>query len=235
MLSDPNTGTVYYVLNALDECDEKSLKKLLHNFQKLFSPEYGQSHRLKLIAVSRDHPSCLRKSLERFPSVLLDPEANGDIQQFIDARVLLLVKERGYPDTLRTHLRNQLQKKAQGNTLWIALVTKALQECGTTEVREELEQFIPELDEFYGRMLLQVKPKHRKFVAEVLLWVIVFKRPLLLSELGTGLGLSSSTAALDNFSFNLIVKEKLSHCRLFPNMEVYRGSYLVRKEVFESN
>ena len=80
-------GNTYCILDGLDECDEASLELLLSKFKALFSPETGPPHRLHMIVVSRDRPKFIPELLIGAPRIRLDPDANNDLQRFINDEV----------------------------------------------------------------------------------------------------------------------------------------------------
>ncbi|KAL2069325.1 hypothetical protein VTL71DRAFT_15663 [Oculimacula yallundae] len=215
MVRDPSLGLVYCVLDGLDECEEASLALILQKFHTLFSITSDLSHCLRMVVVSREYPVSVARQLKPFPRICLDAEANGDIEKFIDASTNRLASEGEYPDSLRLHVKAELGRKAEGRFLWVSLVAKSLQDCENTKVKEVLAKFPPGLDQLYARMVNQIKPEHREFVAATLLWVVIAKRPLKLSELGTAV----EVKAVEGFTFERVVKDKLSYCGLFLNIK----------------
>ncbi|PQE04769.1 hypothetical protein CJF30_00004577 [Rutstroemia sp. NJR-2017a BBW] len=217
MLRDPITGTVYCILDGLDECDENSSEVLLGKFRSLFFSETKPSHHLKMIIVSRDFPQFLPVLLKGVPRIRLDPDADNeihnDIQRFITERVEQLPAYELCPENLRVYIKKTFEERAQGTFLWVSLVAKALKSCRATEMKRKLDEFPPGLDELYGRMLLQIDVNRRAIAAKILLWVVMAIRPLKLSELGVAIGIE--TGPLDDFTLADVVRDHILSCGYF--------------------
>ena len=216
MICDPILGTIYCVLDGLDECDEISLEVLLGRSKTLFSTHSGDSSPccLNLIAVSRDFPDFIPELLSSFPRIRLDPDAddivNADIQQFIGFKVDELSACKGYPEFLREHVKKVFQDRAQGTFLWVGIVAKGLRRYKATEVEKALELFPSGLEELYARMLLQIDVDRREIVAKILHWVVMAVRPLTIPELSAALESEIKSSA--NFDREEIMKDQVSNC-----------------------
>ena len=189
MLQDPHLGTVYCVLDGLDECDRDSLELLLLKLRSVFVTESGPHKvcRLKMIIVSRDLSDFLPEVLSSFPRITLDPDTdvniNHDIHRFIENKVNELSKLRRYPDQLCAHVKDVFKNRAQGTFLWIGIAAQELRQYIATEVEGALKSFPRGLEPLFARMLLQIDPGRRQVVSRILRWVVVAARPLTVSEL----------------------------------------------------
>ena len=216
MVHDPALGTMYCVLDGLDECDEASLEVLLRKFAALFSVKTNESPvcHLNLIIVSRDLPDFIPELLSRFPRIRLDSDAdteiNNDIYRFIEVKVDKLSELRQYPESLRVLVKKVFRKRAQGTFLWIGIVAKALKRYGAAEVENALDFFPRGLDELYARMLLQIDIDRREIAAKILNWVVMAVRPLTLSELSIALDIIVGPSA--GFRRDEVMKTKVSYC-----------------------
>ena len=85
MVRKPFLGTIYCIIDGLDECDEASLELLLTKLAALFSIDTRENLvcYLKLIIVSRDFPSCVPDKLSNFPRIRLDPDADTEVNNDI--------------------------------------------------------------------------------------------------------------------------------------------------------
>ncbi|KAK5120318.1 hypothetical protein LTR16_004619, partial [Cryomyces antarcticus] len=110
MARDPSLGTVYCVVDGLDECDEASLEVLLERVRALFSADAVEvsEHRLCFVAVSRECPDFVARESSGFPRIRLDPDAddyvNSDIKKFITDKVVASSTQRHYPPGLRSQV-----------------------------------------------------------------------------------------------------------------------------------
>lgn len=115
------------ILDGLDECEPASLQDLLKRLNKITST----SPRLKVIVLSREHPSYLGVSLGQFLRIRLDPDAKSQVSDgldlYISARVAELSKSKQYPDELTEHVKKTLKEKSAGTYLWISFVVRDLQ------------------------------------------------------------------------------------------------------------
>jgi hypothetical protein len=147
MLRNPSIGTVYWVLDGLDECDSASLKELLRRIATLFSPKLNEALvcSLHLIVVSRDHPDFIPEILLNFPRIRLDSdvaeEFESDIHRFIDAKINELSIRRQYPAPLCRQIQKTFQDRAQGSFLWVGIVAHQLRKYKAAEVEQSLDLF----------------------------------------------------------------------------------------------
>ena len=217
MLGDPVLGTVYCILDGLDECDEDSLVVLLKKFRAFFSMEFSGSSacHLNLIIVSRDHPDFIPEMLSNFSRIRLDPdvdkEVNNDIHRFIEVKINELSIHRQYPEPLRVRLEKVFRDRAQGTFLWIGIVAEELRKYKVTEVEKALDLFPSDLEALYARMLLQIDLDRRETAARILLWVVMAIRPLTLSELSVAIDVKPSVG----FSRNEVMRDYVSYCGYF--------------------
>ncbi|KAL6720990.1 hypothetical protein ACLMJK_000090 [Lecanora helva] len=215
-ICDPLAGTIYCVIDGLDECDDQSLEVLLARFNGLFSSNSAGflSCYFNLIVVGRESPDFIAESLSEFPRIRLDPdsdvEVNRDIQRFISVQVDGLAAKKNYPEPLTKRVKQVFHERAQGTFLWVAAVATMLRKYKATEVEKALELFPPGLDEIYARILLQIDHRYRKTAAKILLWVIMAIRPLTLSELSTAVELNIEPS--DIFTKHELIIDKVKQC-----------------------
>ena len=187
---DPEVGTIYCVLDGLDECDDTSLEVLLIKFRTLFLETHSIGG-LKVITVSREHPDFIIRELSWFPRIRLDPDSstkvNEDLRQYIAIKVGELSSEMNYSNELREYVEHNLISRAEGTFLWIGFVVQELKRKRPVEVKATLESIPIGLDEIYGRILLQIEDSRRETAARVLRWVVMAFRPLTLAELSAAI------------------------------------------------
>jgi hypothetical protein len=216
MVHDPVIGTIYCVLDGLDECNEASLEVLLKKFRVLFSPKFSESSAcyLNLIVVSRDLPDFIPEVLSSFPRIRLDPDAdsevNSDIHRFIEAKVDELSAYRQYSKPLRLHVKEVFRDRAQGTFLWVGIVATELRKYKATEVEKALDLFPSGLEELYSRMLLQIDIDRRETAAKILRWVVMAVRPLSLSELSAAMEITVRPSF--DFSCIEVMRDQVEYC-----------------------
>ncbi|KAL6810994.1 hypothetical protein GGI42DRAFT_339807 [Trichoderma sp. SZMC 28013] len=193
LLQGPDLGTVFCVLDGLDECDEESSSLLADKFYEYFlesSKPSGVQFKLAIVSRKVDR-------LDVFPQVKLDPDnneyVNSDIQSFIARSVQRLDRIRGFND-IRESVETTLLDRAQGTFLWVGFVMAELSRKRTcTQIMETLEGIPQGLHGIYSRMLAQIEASRRPVVFDILQWITVAVRPLTLSELREAIHFPSPT------------------------------------------
>ena len=163
LVYDPGLGTMFCVLDGLDECDQATLTVLVPKIVNIFLPENSRAPTgaFKLVIVSRDI-----LGLQGCPRVNLDYEnderVGSDIERFVLVKVKELSRIEGFNEEFRTGVQEALLKRSQGTFLWIGFVMIELSQKRTcTEVLETLSNLPSGLPAMYNRMLLQIERKRR--------------------------------------------------------------------------
>ncbi|EHK16697.1 uncharacterized protein TRIVIDRAFT_210785 [Trichoderma virens Gv29-8] len=183
LLQAPNLGTVFCILDGLDECDNDSSTLLIGKFYEYFSESSNISGgQFKLAIISRKIDR-----LDAFPQIKLDPDndehVKGDIRHYIASSVQRLEWIQGFND-IRESLEAILLNRSQGTFLWVGFVMEELSKKRTcTEIMEALDGIPRGLHAIYGRMLMQIEASRRPIIIDILRWVTLAVRPLTLHEL----------------------------------------------------
>ncbi|KAL5344358.1 hypothetical protein ACLOAV_010616 [Pseudogymnoascus australis] len=232
-------GTIYCVLDGLDECDEPTTRVLIPKLVYLFDSESSPvgAQNFKLIVVSRDIPA-----LRTCARVSLDPDVRRqvatDIERFVSARVTELENIDGFSDKFRTMVEQSLLKRSEGTFLWVGFVMHELsQKTTSTEVLEALQDLPKGLHAMYGRMLLQIDKNRRIAVSSILRWVTMAFRPLSLRELAAAVGIQSSVIPAEQ-----AIRDQVALCGPFLGVHEQfvrlvhpsAGDYLLRSEADNS-
>ena len=190
MVRDLGVGSIFCVLDGLDECDELSLEMITEKLRCFFSKSPTS---LKLIAVSRELPDCIPRAMSSFSNVKFDTdsvrEINDDLRRFITIKVNELSTERSYSDEMQAYVKYALQRRAKGTFLWVSFVIEELRKKARGEVEDALNRLPTGLEGMYERMLLQIHKERRDIAASILRWVTMAVRPLTLTELGVATGI----------------------------------------------
>lgn len=196
LLRVPKLGTIYCILDGLDECDGKSIGILVKQFRDFYAPSDHTgtiAQNLKLAIVSRKI-----NGLEDFPQIRLDPDndncINEDIQRFISTAIRELSRRPGYDDYFLKDIENILLRRSKGTFLWIGFVMKELLDMSTRmEIMDVLNALPQGLPAMYGRMLRQIKSSQRHIILAILKCVTIARRPMTLEELKTAVSLLCNT------------------------------------------
>lgn len=126
LVQDTDLGTMFCVLDGLDECDEDALGVLVRKIADMFSPgDSRPATKIKLVIVSRDI-----LGLQGCAQVKLDPDNNqrvdSDIERVISTKIKELSRIEGFDEKFRTTVQNELQERSEGTFLWVGFVMNEL-------------------------------------------------------------------------------------------------------------
>ncbi|KAF2006539.1 hypothetical protein P154DRAFT_415515, partial [Amniculicola lignicola CBS 123094] len=195
LVADNELGTMFCVLDGLDECEESTLRMLLLRLVSLLAGKApSSSHGMfQLAIISRD-----LSTLQGCKRIRLDPDNNekvvSDIERFVSARVEELSRIEGFTNDFRASVQTALLERAKGTFLWVGFVMHELSQKQTcSEIWEALEDLPSGLPAIYGRMLLRIPAKQREMSRAILRWVTLAVRPLQLQELAAATGVRPSS------------------------------------------
>ncbi|KAF5656051.1 heterokaryon incompatibility protein het-E-1 [Fusarium circinatum] len=177
--------TIYCVLDALDECEAKSLSLLLRKFERLSQGHLDSSPKLRLVCLSRRYPENIPEALWLFTKMELDTmdARKEDIDQFISFQVQGLAQKKGLSSEMWSSLEDTFQKKSEGTFLWVSLMVQDLQKQRLLDFEASLEMLPVGLDAVYERVLQSIDFEKRGMVRGILYWILVALSPLTIPEL----------------------------------------------------
>lgn len=187
ILKDESLGDVYFMIDALDECDtriQELLDWIIHEDSKM-------SPKVKWLTTSRNVPA-FTQQLGSHDQLHTSLELNSlhvtrAVNKFIDYKVKELAKLKSYARGLQDFVHKSLLQKAEDTFLWVALVCKELNKVRLQKVRALLESLPAGLIPLYKRMLEQVFHQEDQNDVEicrrVLCLVTLAFRPLRLKEI----------------------------------------------------
>ncbi|KAL2884710.1 Vegetative incompatibility protein HET-E-1 [Ceratocystis lukuohia] len=177
-----NMENVILIVNALDECgtDRQDLLKLI-----------AKPSCAKWIVSSHNWPDIEAILNDAEQKVKIHLEINqhsvsAAVNSYVERKVDQLAQQKGYDDDTKMTVLKDLQSKANGTFLWVALVCEELANIETQpwHIQCELDSLPAGLYPLYGRMLEQIsKSKHAKIYEEVIAIALVVYRPITVEEL----------------------------------------------------
>jgi ankyrin repeat protein len=195
LVADAALGTMFCVLDGLDECEESTLGGLLPRIISMLTGDArsSASGTLKLAIVSRDIPG-----LQGCTRIRLDPdndeEVASDIKLFVAARVQQLSRIEGFHGGFQSSVQTSLLDRAEGTFLWVGFAMHELSQKQTcSEIWEALQDMPSGLPAIYSRMLLRIPAKRRVASQAILCWVTIAARPLQLQELAAATDIRPSS------------------------------------------
>ena len=185
--SDPSTGKLIVVIDALDECDESRVVLFQTISEYVARPE-AQTFRFFL--TSRPGGSSLyRKGSAAHVLVPMESrqaDVDRSIGLMINHRVHELVSERGFSENTRALLLQHLTANADATFLWADLVLDSLSDSSSTalsDVRKILETLPPKLDGLYSQIVRKWVMRDEMRASRLLQFIVGALKPLSLNEL----------------------------------------------------
>ena len=186
MLKVPNHGTIYLVVDALDECDS-GLSELLN---LITYNGFTRPSRVKWLITSRNRGEIERQLMFKNPYLKVSLELNSScvsraVDSFIDIKVQELAQEEEYNIALKGEVSRHLKDNANGTFLWVSLACRMLKGVLTCDIKSTLEEFPPGLDLIYERMMKQIEcSKQVTNCKRIIISAILARQPLHIKELG---------------------------------------------------
>jgi hypothetical protein len=186
MLDRCRPRTVYIIIDALDECEDKDMEDFLGRVVRsgLRQP------RVKWLLTSRPLDSAQQKLLTGNDQIGLSLELNSEhvargVQAYIAAKVLELDRGKHYGESLRVRLNAELTLKAEATFLWVSLVCKVLEGIPAEDALATVTDTPKGLPPLYQRAFQQLHGSRESEACEHILKVLMLAyRPLHVSELG---------------------------------------------------
>lgn len=188
--------TIYIVIDALDECEERSRDKLLHRIAETLQ-EWNESEqilerRVKFIITSQPHLIPIwnaisrsskqhRLKIEDRPQDMVD-----DVARVIEKRVNDLVARRFCTTQEGDHLKSSLRHHAENSFLWVNIILDDI-EKGIEYSRTSLERVLrdppKDLKAAYSRYFPPIAEKHFTLFRKLVDLMVSCSKPLTIDEL----------------------------------------------------
>ncbi|KAH8705386.1 hypothetical protein BGW36DRAFT_12497 [Talaromyces proteolyticus] len=232
ILQKIDTRKIYFVLDALDECEKHSLEWLLQKLTGLFSSNTQPPKTiLKIIITSRQLPEVLSVYLSQFPHVNVnsgEKYLEYDLKLFISSKIKSLADAKSSiekDENKRAKLRIKWLLATQPLTsytnetfLWISFIIRDLRKALLTEVPQMLEKLPRGLDNYYERILYQILElgEAKSLTAALIIrWVAMVRRPLSLVELSA----ATDTLPTQTHSQEEVMNDHISLCGYFLKVD----------------
>ena len=206
-------GPQYWVIDAVDECSDKSMVPLISMLSKLDSKVP-----IRVFMTSRPGGEVGKRiSAAQLKTPFLEMKTGGD-ETLKDIEMFLQAWSTRSGDTSYQGLVSEVLAKSNGIFLWASLTTAKLEDIYSVEDGQEvLQQIPPEMDGFYSRIIASVAESPSAELAKcALTWVLCSPRPLHLAELteaiknDMGRTLTASARQLETMTGQLIFVDNQS-------------------------
>lgn len=199
MLQNPRLNTVYFIVDALDECEFG----LPHFLDFITQTASDQLARVKWLVSSRNRYDIEQRFRHDDLYTNLSLELNAkNISQAVDVYVnqkvsdIVSLKD---DQVLQERVSGQLRRKSDGTFLWVALVIDKLRDVLGGDILELLDKIPSGLTPFYDRMMKQIQQLRCRDIHRCLLALsaaAIAYRPLHLLELQLVAGLQENITRL---------------------------------------
>jgi hypothetical protein len=213
-----DSGQVYCIIDALDECDQESQRILLAQVNQTFgkSNDKEMSPRIYFLITSRPYPE-ISEFLHQFKSKDLSSyrKVQNDLQILIEQKVSELSQEKRYPENVARTVSSILQQKAEGTFLWVGIACDELAGIRSREAVKTLQTLPRGLDSLYAKLLETALGNTEKedsdTILKMLTVVAISQRPLSVAELAIACGLYEDEGEENRLAYS---KEDIEMCRL---------------------
>lgn len=174
-LSDPSVGTVFFVVNSLDQIESESRRQLLNkivSFRPVIADEEnnqtGPFIKWLFLSTYRDD---IQEALRGSTILNMDDGSHSDKQDddlraYVNRRVDQIISQKGYSRPLAYFIKSYICLRAQGksNYDWVNLVCLELENAAVphSTVRRRLEELPTDLFPMYDHVASRVR-KHLSF------------------------------------------------------------------------
>ncbi|CAG8338892.1 unnamed protein product [Penicillium salamii] len=196
MLKDPTLGPTYLMIDALDECNKTASDGAdLRLLKELISDSLGLTDNVRWLVTSRPEVR-LNKDFQGFASGTIDRiDVQGQdraVQAYIQHKLSEMQTRKTYQPSVIVKLAGELNSRANGIFLWVALIFRELRECDSWNVEKVLEDLPNGLTALYEMLMEKINSESRQtaqFCKNVLVASCLANRPLSADELGVCAGL----------------------------------------------
>lgn len=200
-ISDPTAGGIFFVIDALDECQESDQLRLIDMVAGLKNKlrELKINSQVKFLITSRPYihiQDRLRGSIKQFSNIHVKGENENDqihaeINVAIHHRVDQLAGNLSLPSSVADGLKKKLLDMGHRTYLWLHLAMDEIERTLRQSLRwdEENVLVVPaSVDQAYERMLSRSKdPLQVKTILQI---IVGARRPLSIPELAMALGIA---------------------------------------------
>lgn len=195
MAQDASVSRLYLLVDALDECQQDLLRTFLD-----LATSPTASRKIKWVFTSRNIRSIQEQLLHVDFSHHTSLEVNSSrvseaVASFIRFKIDRLAAQKSYSKELQQLARVEMEARADGTFLWVALVCKELERVTARKTLKAMQQVPTGLPQLYQRMLERIAADNdeedRDFCEALLRAITVAQRPLHQTEIGHLAGLPS--------------------------------------------
>ena len=187
----PNSRRTMIFVDALDECDEESIRDLVYYFRSVTDSAYAAGSDLNICLSSRHYPTI---TVQRCPEITVECGNKADIVRYVHVKLY----DSSQVDCIISSFEAQIVRKASGIFLWVVIVVKMLIEViddgKTAKDMEDILNNVPmDLEELFSNLFRTLKPNERPKAVKLLQWVLLAERPLKPADICLAIAFTSET------------------------------------------
>jgi NACHT domain len=154
--NDVASGEKYFIIDALDECQQDSRDPLLKALYDTFQPSNLGKYLpdIRILITSRPYPE-IREELQQFNNKDLSSfdMAKRDVEVFIHKKVAELQQKKRYTPKVTAEILQILTEKAEGTFLWVGIACEELSRCTSKDAIKTLQKLPRGLHSLYKVLL----------------------------------------------------------------------------------
>jgi ankyrin repeat protein len=187
----PNRHRTMIFVDALDECDERGIRDLVHYFRSVTDFAYAAGSDLNICLSSRHYPAI---TVQRCPEITVECGNKADIVRYVNVKL----HDSSRVDGPISSLAAQVVRKASGIFLWVVLVVEMLVEMiddgkAANDMEDVLNEVPMDLEELFSNLFRTLKPNERPKAVKLLQWVLLAERPLSPADICLAIAFTSET------------------------------------------
>lgn len=196
-------GTVFCIIDGLDECEKESRSFIFSKVQELFCSNTLSFRSLKMLFTFRPAYS-IEETIFQWTSLLrikMDESLNElkrDIDLVIEEKVRKYCMFREISDSMQLRIREMLEQKAEGSFLWVDLVLRDLVSghisCSEESIMKHIHGFPSDLEGVYLTLFKTID--RIEDARRILTWVTLARNPLTLTELRVALKIREEDSSM---------------------------------------
>jgi len=201
--SDVKSGPINIVVDAIDECEEKTRNRFLDSVSNFIHQaklmEFPIQHCIKFLITSRPYLAIARRinglSRNRLQIEESQDEISNDVRLVIRQKVEEIVRRSHCGPSIRTFLEQCLYAKADQTFLWVTVVLQHLERsllASEKDFKRIVNELPRDLETLYERFLESIPIEHQQLAIKLLHIIAGSSRPLTLDEIGVFLTIQES-------------------------------------------
>jgi ankyrin repeat protein len=199
-------STVYFFIDALDECSHESTQKFLSLYNQSHKSNLFSTKKIKFFISSQQRPHIIDglhtvSKLHHLAITLAD--VAEDIQVVLSLNLDIIKEQFDLEVDETLELQHRLAKKSDGMFQWATIALNEIRnadDCTLDSLMDLIKSLPPKLGDLYHRAFRRVldslPKKDLDLLRKILIWLLLASRPLTVSELTLALAISPNDTAV---------------------------------------